>query len=60
MKVPDVGLDLGTLGPRPEPNADAQPLSHQVSCDFPALKDFLGPLAGSVRKAYETYPNQLT
>ena len=26
---PDVGLDPGTLGSRPEPTADAQPLSHR-------------------------------
>ena len=25
---PDVGLDPGTPGSRPEPKADAQPLSH--------------------------------
>ena len=25
---PDVGLDPGALGSRPEPKADAQPLSH--------------------------------
>ena len=27
-REPDVGLDPGTLGSRPEPKADAQPLSH--------------------------------
>ena len=27
-REPDVGLDLGTLGSRPEPKAEAQPLSH--------------------------------
>ena len=27
-KEPDVGLNPGTLGSRPEPKADAQPLSH--------------------------------
>ena len=27
-KEPDVGLDPGTPGSRPEPKADAQPLSH--------------------------------
>ena len=26
--MPDVGLDLGTLGSLPESKADAQPLSH--------------------------------
>ena len=25
---PDVGLDLGSLGPRPEPKASAKPLRH--------------------------------
>ena len=28
MQQPDVGLNPGTLGPGPEPNADAQPLRH--------------------------------
>ena len=28
---PDAGLDPRTRGSRPEPKADAQPLSHQVS-----------------------------
>ena len=28
---PDVGLDSGTPGSRPEPKAGAQPLSHQAS-----------------------------
>ena len=28
LRQPNVGLDLGTLGPCPEPKADAQPLSH--------------------------------
>ena len=27
-RKPDVGLDPGTLGSRPEPKVDAQPLSH--------------------------------
>ena len=27
-REPDVGLNLGTPGPRPDPKADAQPLSH--------------------------------
>ena len=27
-REPDVGLNSGTLGSRPEPKADAQPLSH--------------------------------
>ena len=27
-REPHVGLDHGTLGPRPEPKADAQSLSH--------------------------------
>ena len=27
-REPDVGLDPGTMGSRPEPKADAQPLSH--------------------------------
>ena len=27
-RKPDVGLDLGTPGSRPEPKADTQPLSH--------------------------------
>ena len=27
-REPDVGLDPGTLGSRPEPKAEAQPLSH--------------------------------
>ena len=27
-REPDVGLDPGTPGSRPEPKADAQPLSH--------------------------------
>ena len=27
-REPDVGLDPGTLGPCPEPEADPQPLSH--------------------------------
>ena len=27
-REPDVGLNPGTLGSRPEPKADAQPLSH--------------------------------
>ena len=27
-REPDVGLDPGTVGSRPEPKADAQPLSH--------------------------------
>ena len=30
-REPDVGLDPRTPGSRPEPKADAQPLSHQVS-----------------------------
>ena len=28
LQEPDAGLDPETLGPRPEPKADAQPLSH--------------------------------
>ena len=27
-REPDMGLDPGSLGPRPEPTADVQPLSH--------------------------------
>ena len=27
-REPDAGLDPGTLGSRPEPKTDAQPLSH--------------------------------
>ena len=36
-REPDVGLDPRTLGSRPEPKADAQPLGHP---DVP-LADFL-------------------
>ena len=28
MQKPDIGPDPGTLGSRPEPKADAQPVSH--------------------------------
>ena len=35
-REPDAGLDPRTLGSRPEPNADAQPLTHQES-PFPAF-----------------------
>ena len=31
---PDVGFDSGTPGPRPGPEADTQPLSHQVSLNL--------------------------
>ena len=34
---PDVGLDPGTPGSRPEPKGDAQPLSHP---DIPIALDF--------------------
>ena len=30
-KEPDVGFNPGSLGSRPEPKADTQPLSHQAS-----------------------------
>ena len=39
-REPDVGLNPGTPGSRPEPKADAQPLSHpgvpllQILCDI--------------------------
>ena len=33
-REPDVGLDLRTLGSCPEPEADAQPLSHS---DIPLM-----------------------
>ena len=29
-REPDVGLDPGTLGSQPEPQAGAQPLSHHI------------------------------
>ena len=32
---PDVGLDSGTLGSRPGPKADAQPLSHPGILHYP-------------------------
>ena len=37
-REPDVGLDPTTPGSRPEPKADAQPLSHRVA---PSAPDFL-------------------
>ena len=33
-REPDVGLDPGTPGSRPEPKADAQPLSHPGNRSF--------------------------
>ena len=39
-KEPDVGLEPGTQGSRPEPKADTQPLSHP---GVPVLLSFLRP-----------------
>ena len=39
-RKPDVRLDPGTLGSRPEPKADAQPLSHP---GVPVVMNFLNP-----------------
>ena len=43
-REPHVGLDPGTPGQRPGPNAGAKPLSHpgiQVDCIFMLCKTFL-------------------
>ena len=40
-RKPDVGLDPGTPGSRPEPKADAQPLSHQGALKTIFKKDFI-------------------
>ena len=42
---PDVGLDPRTLGSHPEPKADAQLLSHQVSLVINSLEEY-GSKAG--------------
>ena len=36
LRGPDVGLDPRTPGSRPEPKADAPPLSHPVSHECPS------------------------
>ena len=38
-REPDVGLDPGTAGSRPEPKANAQPLSHPGIPNFIPLTD---------------------
>ena len=47
-REPEVGLDPGTPGSRPEPKADAQPLSHPGVPSFECkwgffFKDFIYP-----------------
>ena len=40
-KEPDMGLDPRTLGSRPEPKADAQPLSYPGAPTCKPLQDYL-------------------
>ena len=49
-REPDVGLDPGTTGSRPEPKEDTQPLSHPgiPTINLFILKNALGHLGDSV------------
>ena len=53
-RKPDVGLDHGTLGPHPEPKADAQLLSHP-GIPSPCIESFI-PRGAWVAHAVEHLP----